>query len=197
MVVVWPASSGLSLAGKRNDMTNGLQLIVPLKDLAGEPVLFDLRASAADEAELRRRFKLVGLEAVQANGTIYPLQGGAGLLVEGRVHAQVTQNCVVTLEPVVQTVDERFSLEFGATLDVLDEATGEMIILPEQEQPDPMPEGGLNVGELVAEQLALAIDPYPRKADADLQAVLRQLGIDPDAGKTNPFAALAALKTKG
>ena len=109
----------------------------------------------------------------------------------------MTQNCVVTLEPVVQIVDQRFSLEFGAASDVLDEETGEMVILPDQEQPDPMPAGGLDVGEMVAEQLALAIDPYPRKPDADLQAVLRQHGIDPDAGKTNPFAALATLKTKG
>jgi len=134
---------------------------------------------------------------VQADGTIYPLQGGTGLHVDGRIRAQVTQNCVVTLEPVVQTVDEKFSLELGATLDVLDEATGEMVILPDQEQPEPMPAEGLDVGELVAEQLALAIDPYPRKQDADLRAVMRQHGIDPEAGKESPFAALAALKTKG
>lgn len=178
-------------------MTNGLQLFVSLKDLAGEPVRFDLRASAAQEAELRRRFGLIGLEALQAEGTIYPLQGGTGLHVDGRIRAQVTQNCVVTLEPVEQTVDEKFSLEFGATLDVLDEATGEMVILPDQEQPEPMPADGLDVGELVAEQLALAIDPYPRKQGVDLRAVLRQHGIDPDAGKQSPFAALAALKTKG
>lgn len=178
-------------------MSNGLQLFVPLKDLAGEPVHFDLRATAAEEAELRHRFSLVGLERVQADGTIYPLQGGTGLHVEGRVRAQVTQNCVVTLDPVVQAVDEKFSLEFGTPLDVLDEATGEMVILPDQELPDPMPADGLNVGELVAEQLALAIDPYPRKQGADLQAVLSEHGIEADAGKINPFAALAALKTKG
>ncbi len=178
-------------------MTNGLQLIVPLKDLTGDPVHFDLRASPVEEHELRRRLGLVGLEALQADGTIYPLQGGTGLHVEGRVRAQVTQNCVVTLEPVLQSVDERFSLEFGATPDVLDEETGEMVILPDQEQPEPMPVEGLNVGELVAEQLALAIDPYPRQQGADLGAVLRQHGIDPDAVKESPFAALAVLKTKG
>lgn len=178
-------------------MTNGLQLTIPLKDLTDQPVAFELRASAAEEAELRRRLGLIGLEEVQASGTIIPLRGGAGLHVDGRIRAQVTQNCVVTLDPVVQIIDERFSLEFGAAADIVDEETGEMVILPDQEQPDPMPDGGLNVGELVAEQLALSIDPYPRKADADLQAVLRQHGIDVDAGKESPFAALAALKTKG
>jgi uncharacterized metal-binding protein YceD (DUF177 family) len=178
-------------------MTDGLKLVVSLRDLTGEPVDFAVRATAADSEVLRRRFNLVGLEGPQAAGTITPLKDGAGLRVDGRIQARVTQNCVVTLEPVVQEIEESFALEFGAAGDVLDEDSGELVVLPDQEQPDPMPEEGLDVGELVAEQLALAIDPYPRKEGADLQAVLKQHGIDADAGKPNPFAALAALKTKG
>ena len=73
----------------------------------------------------------------------------------------------------------------------------EVAIPADQEQPEPMPEDGLDVGGLVAEQLALAIDPYPRKEGADLGQVLDRLGIDAQAGKPNPFAALEALKTKG
>lgn len=177
-------------------MTQGLHLFVPLKELTGEPVAFDLQASAADLETLRRRFDLVGLADLRATGAIHPLRGGAGLKVEGRLRAEVTQNCVVTLEPVIQRIDEAFALEFGATGDIVDAASGDLVLLPEQEQPEPMPENGLDVGELVAEQLALAIDPYPRKEGADLQSVLRRHGIDQEAGKPNPFAALAALKTK-
>jgi uncharacterized metal-binding protein YceD (DUF177 family) len=178
-------------------MTSNLQFVVPLKELTGEPVAFDLRATAAEQQELRRRFDLVALKDLAAQGTIYPLQGGAGLRVEGHLAAEVTQNCVVTLEPVVQKIDEDFALEFGATGDVIEAASGEMVILADQEQPEPMPENGLDVGGLVAEQLALAIDPYPRKEGADLQQVMERLGIDAQAGKPNPFAALEALKTKG
>ncbi len=169
---------------------------MPLKELTGEPVAFDLQASANDLEALRRRFDLVGLAELQARGAIHPLRGGAGLRVEGVLQATVTQKCVVTLEPVVQRIDEPFSLEFGATGDVVDAASGDLVLLPDQEQPEPMPENGLDMGELVAEQLALAIDPYPRKEGADLEQVLRQHGIDAGAGKANPFAALAALKTK-
>lgn len=178
-------------------MTSTLQFVVPLKELTGEPVAFDLQATKAEQDELRRRFGLVALTDLAAEGTIYPLQDGTGLRVEGHLRANVTQNCVVTLEPVDQEIDEDFSLEFGATGDVIEAASGEMVILADQEQPEPMPEHGLDVGGLVAEQLALAIDPYPRKEGADLRQVLDRLGIDAQAGKPNPFAALEALKTKG
>jgi uncharacterized metal-binding protein YceD (DUF177 family) len=178
-------------------MTSTLQFVVPLKELTAEPVAFDLQATAAEREELRRRFDLVALKNLAAEGTIYPLQGGTGLRVEGHLKAEATQNCVVTLEPVVQKIDEDFALEFGATGEVIEAASGEMVIVADQEQPEPMPENGLDVGGLVAEHLALAIDPYPRKEGADLRQHLDRLGIDAQAGKPNPFAALEALKTKG
>jgi uncharacterized metal-binding protein YceD (DUF177 family) len=178
-------------------MTGNLQLIVPLKDLTDEPVAFDLEATAAEQEELRRRFDLLDLKNLAAEGTIYPLQGGTGLRLEGRLQAEVTQSCVVTLEPVVQKINEAFALDFGSSGDVIDAESGELVIPLDQEQPEPMPENGLDLGGLVAEQLALAIDPYPRKEGADLQEVLTRHGVDAQAGKPNPFAALAALKTKG
>lgn len=178
-------------------MASSMHLVIPLKDLAGDPVEFELQANAAELEGLRRRLGLVDLKDVAASGTIYPLNGGQGLRLEGRLGAKVTQNCVVTLEPVVQAIAEDFSIEFGTAGDVIEASSGEMVIAADQEQPEPMPQNALDVGELVAEHLALAIDPYPRKEGADLQEVLRRHGIDAEAGKPNPFAALAALKTKG
>jgi uncharacterized metal-binding protein YceD (DUF177 family) len=182
---------------ERQTMTSTLQLVVPLRDLTGDPVEFDLRATPAEREELRRRFKLLDLQELAARGTILPLKGGQGLRVSGHIAAALAQSCVVTLEPVTQRIDEDFQLEFGDTGEVIEAASGEMVLLPDQEQPDPMPATGLDVGGLVAEQLALAIDPYPRKEGADLQEVLRRHGVKAEAGKPNPFAALAALKSKG
>ena len=178
-------------------MSGGLQLTVSLKELGDDPLGFDIVPTAEELTALVRQLGVRRLEAMRAGGTVALLRGGDALRVEGRLEAQVTQNCVVTLEPVVQSVDERFVLEFGETADVIDVATGELVVVPDQDQPDPMPAGRLNIGELIAEQLALAIDPYPRKEGADLDAVLRQHGLAPADGRENPFAALAALKTKG
>ena len=178
-------------------MSAGLQVTVSLKELGDAPVEFDIVPTPDELKTLARRFGLRSLDSVRANGLVSELRGGAALRVEGRLQASLSQNCVVTLEPVKQTVDEPFCLEFGDNADVIDAATGELVVAPDQDPPDPMPVGRLDLGEIVSEQLALAIDPYPRKEGADLEAVLRQHGVAADAGKPNPFAALAALKSKG
>jgi hypothetical protein len=51
----------------------------------------------------------------------------------------------------------------------------------------------IDVGEAVAQSLALALDPYPRAPDAE--AALKEAGVTSEA-ETGPFAALAALKGK-
>ena len=51
----------------------------------------------------------------------------------------------------------------------------------------------VDLGEAVAETLALSLDPYPRSPDAD--ATLRKAGVKTEA-EAGPFGALAALKEK-
>jgi hypothetical protein len=52
----------------------------------------------------------------------------------------------------------------------------------------------IDIGEAVAQSLALGLDPYPRVANA--QARLKALGVLSE-GEAGPFAALAALKKGG
>ena len=55
----------------------------------------------------------------------------------------------------------------------------------------------LDVGEIFAQQLALALDPYPRAADADA-LVARELGPNIALGEDEPEGALAvAMMDKG
>jgi len=59
-----------------------------------------------------------------------------------------------------------------------------------------VPDGWIDLGELAAEQLGLAIDPYPRKPDAEVPAEWKgELAAAPAAvERPNPFAALEKLK---
>lgn len=110
---------------------------------------------------------------------------GQGVRVTGLVEAEVTQSCVVTLEPVparlsIET-DRKFLPE--SMLD-RDADPHELLIDPDGEDPpDPLPHV-LDLGALAAEEIALNLDPYPRKAglEADAPAV--------DARVDSPFAAL-------
>jgi hypothetical protein len=51
----------------------------------------------------------------------------------------------------------------------------------------------IDIGEAIAQTLALALDPYPRAPDAE--AALKEAGVKSEA-EAGPFAALAALKAR-
>jgi uncharacterized metal-binding protein YceD (DUF177 family) len=108
---------------------------------------------------------------------------GAGLHVAGHVHARVGQTCVVTLEPVENEIDEEVDLLFlpGAPEPL---AEGEA----DENLPEPLVDGRVDLGAIATEFLVLGIDPYPRKEGAAFEPP------PTESDGAHPFAALAALK---
>jgi uncharacterized metal-binding protein YceD (DUF177 family) len=102
--------------------------------------------------------------------------------------AAVTQTCVVTLEPVAADVADRFSLLFGAVEDEIDIALDS-----EAETVEPLADGVIDLGEVVAQQLSLVLDPYPRAPGATGPAEEEP----PAEPATSPFAALAQWSKNG
>jgi hypothetical protein len=147
----------------------------------------------ADETERRRlagRFRLRGIERLSAVVTV---QRRAGIIhAEGEVDAAVVQACVVTDEPLSAKVRTPFHVRYVP--DALG-GSGEEETELSAEDCDTLPldEGRIDVGEVAAETLALALDPYPRSPQADAVMREREIGLSEDAG---PFAALKALKDR-
>jgi Large ribosomal RNA subunit accumulation protein YceD len=105
------------------------------------------------------------------------------------VRAAVGQDCVVTLEPLDNEIDEPIDLIFapagGADAHGAAGAAGEG---GNDATPEPLVGEMVDLGAIATEFLLLAIDPYPRKPEAVFQP-------PSDAGDAaHPFAALAALK---
>jgi uncharacterized metal-binding protein YceD (DUF177 family) len=102
----------------------------------------------------------------------------------------VTQSCVITLAPVPAKVAESFSADFA---DEDRRKTDELDLdFEADDPPEPIRNGHIDLGELAAEQLALALDPYPRAPDA---AVPAEFSPDLDAEEPaerpiNPFSIL-------
>lgn len=142
-----------------------------------------VEASAAERAALARRFGIPGIGQLAAEVALRPEPGGA-VRATGRLSAEVTQSCVVTLDPVEQRVEEAVDLRFVPE--------GEESDADDPESPDevPMTGGVLDLGEALAEQLSLALDPYPRAPGAELPA---EAG---EGGRASPFAALRALRNR-
>jgi uncharacterized metal-binding protein YceD (DUF177 family) len=149
-----------------------------------------ITADAAEREALMRRFALLALDALEADYAISEENGS--IFARGRVRATLTQACVATGLPVPETIDSDFLLRFVAEDgDVVEGSEMEL----DAEDCDTIGYSGniIDMGEAVAETVALAMTPYPRAPDAD--AVLQEAGVlrEDQAG---PFAALLALKGK-
>jgi uncharacterized metal-binding protein YceD (DUF177 family) len=149
-----------------------------------------ISATPEERAALMPRFGLLALDRLEADYAL-SVEGDA-VMARGRVRATLAQPCVATATAVPETIDAPFVLRFVREGENVPE--GEELEL-DAEDCDTIGFAGdaIDMGEAVAETMALAMEPYPRAADAD--AVLRAAGVMSEE-QASPFAALLALKTK-
>ncbi len=158
-------------------------------------VMLDLVATPAECEAVARE---LGLEAVRSlRGKLTVLRQARGVLqVEGEVQADIEQICVVTLEPFDSKVVEPVSIKFapeaapGAPPRKVDVAEAVEVSM-DDDPPDPIINGRVDLGAVVVEFLSLALDPYPRKP-----GVAFETGVvaEEEPVAESPFAALAGLK---
>jgi uncharacterized metal-binding protein YceD (DUF177 family) len=151
----------------------------------------EIVANAAERARLVERFGLLALDRLTASVSLKRGRGGL-IEVRGRLEAEVVQACVVTLEPVRSRLSESFSVAFGNG----QAAAGVVVIgLEDADPPEEMIEGRIDLGEMVAQQLAVALDPYPHAPGAEEKprSVPGQSGVEKTA---SPFAVLAPLRSR-
>ena len=136
---------------------------------------------------------LAGLRELARLSAVFDLaRYGAGVRVAGNVTARVGQTCVVTLEPVESDIDELVDLRFAPQAAAPVSAKSENVALHtrDDEPPEPLLDGKLDLGAIATEFLLLGIDPYPRKPGAEFAPVKA------DDASAKPFAALEALKKR-
>ena len=168
---------------------------VPVESLEDGETVIDIEADADERAALARRFGLLALDSLTAKVGLTPVDGGL-VRVHGALAAKVTQACVVTLEPVTTRVETSFERLYGA--DDPEEADGLITDTDSEESPEPFTHGAVDVGDAVAEQLALELDPFPRATGAafdSFSSASKSVG-DDDTGDGGSFAVLARLKEK-
>ena len=157
-------------------------------------------ATEVERAAIVEALDLTQCFSVSAKVTVHARAGGR-YVVTGRLLADVEQACVVTLEAVSQHIDERFQGEFCPQADLAAAGPVEAHFDADaDDEPIAIIDGQLDVGQLVFENLALAIDPFPRAADAeDVRLERGPSGPTKTADAVterapNPFAVLAKLK---
>lgn len=184
-----------------NNRKSEIERIIDIDRMgASGSTALDIAASESERLALAKRFGFLGLPAFSARVTVDRRPGGR-VVLEGRLRGKIVQACILTLEPVTQDLDETFRIVFKQDLEEeRDPESGEALVSPQIDAPEPLTGNLLDVGEIVAEQLSLAADPYPRRPGAKLEDVLPKLRRDDRPARReqrrHPFAGLAALKDK-
>ena len=125
----------------------------------GRPATHKIAANADERAALAQRFGLLSLDRLEAEVRLERLAGGL-VRLSSTLSADAVQACVVTLEPVPARIAEEFSMLYGEGEDLRD------VTLDGEEEPvEPLEGGRIDIGEAVAQQLSLALDPFPRAPD--------------------------------
>jgi len=150
-----------------------------------------LEADEQERAALAKRFGLIAIHRLEADVEL--AADGPAVDAMGRLEADIVQSCAVSGEDLPVAIREPLSFRFVPESDA--PAAPEEEIELEEHQLDEIPFTGrsFDLGEAVAQSLALAIDPYATGPDAERARKEAGLLDDETAG---PFAALAALKGK-
>lgn len=168
-----------------------------LDKLGDRAVSTAIEASTAECAALAKRFGVLGIEALSAKFKLKRVRAGRAVRLEGSVEGAVTQACVVSLAPVRQAIREEFVTLYVPEADLKPIETDDEgnlsldAFLGDEELEEAMPEGPLDLGEIAAQEFAVAIDPYPRAPGAGFQA---DWGGAPE--RVSPFADLKAKLEK-
>ncbi|WP_438852329.1 YceD family protein [Brevundimonas nasdae] len=145
-----------------------------------------LEPDADARKRIARALDLQGLEDFATDISITPTPSTSEWTLKGRVTAHAVQTCGLTLEPLPVDVDRRFSIQL---VEAAPQETDEIEVTLDEEDADLIEDGKIDLGQYAVEQLALSLDPFPRKPGAEF--------VQPEEPKEiSPFAALKALKSQ-
>ncbi|WP_169568687.1 YceD family protein [Sneathiella limimaris] len=173
--------------------------------LKRDPIEFQFTADENERADLAKRLGILGLNSLDVKGVIKRKDGSKFLELSANMKAEAVQECVVSLEPVPQKIDVEFALCY--TFDKEDTVPTEVEYVFSKDEVD-LPElvegGQIDVVQAASEQIALALDPYPRAegaSNSDSAKYLQQSEEDEQEGEPEqefykPFANLKDLMNK-
>lgn len=149
------------------------------------------RELTPDAEAIKRILKALDLQSLENFVTTITLTPTvSGWKMEGRVVADAVQTCGLTLEPLPVHVDRKFYVNLVEAQErPADEEDQEIDIELDDDTPDEIEDGRLDLGQYAVEQLALSLDPFPRKEGA----VFEQ---PPEPVEISPFAVLKGLQNK-
>ena len=180
----------MSSIGDRDPSRDPWRAFVPVMQIPDGGLHREIEADEATRAAMAEIAGLREIAYARAAFDLKPRSGGQ-VHVAGRVQAQVGQNCVVTLEPLENDIDEEVDLIFAPSEQIPEIADDEDddSVTDMTDAFEPIENGIIDLGRLASDMLYLAIDPYPRKEGAVFEPQVA--ASDPE---DHPFASLKSLQ---
>lgn len=166
--------------------------VIRLVDLARGSVSVRLEPDAETLGKLAKELNLEAILALNSKLTVRPWLDGAE--ITGRYQARVVQICGVTLDPFEQDLDGEIALQVvpqGSPHALIESEGSEISLdLDAPDPPDVLENEEIDLAHYLVEQLALDLDPFPRKPGAEFE-------YKPAVAEESPFAVLKRLKDDG
>ena len=163
--------------------------------------IFEAEASKQECRALAKRFGLLSLDRLKLKA-FASRQSADAVLLQCDFSADYVQKCIVSLKPLKKNIDCTFERIYSSSVEQSFGRSSEPIeeyfknVEYDLDLPDPIIDGCFNLGESVAEQLSLEIEPFPRSVDVNLDDFTSSQYEQGGEDKANPFAVLELLKKK-
>ena len=149
---------------------------IDIGDVGRAGKTFRLAASEAERAKIAARLETPSVEKLQGEMKVTATKTAVRII--GEIAAELTRECVASLEPMAEVINESFEIDFTRIPPETDEEE-------DLDAPDYLDGTMVDLGELLVQQLSLAMDPFPRKEGA--QSLAETYASEE---KVSPFAAL-------
>ena len=175
-------------------------------DLEAKPAKLTIEASEEELQDVARRLGVMAVKEASADLLLDREQAGRVVHVSGTFKAIVVQECVVSGEPVETELsepvdgwfaDKETTVSFAVAKREREasQSHGEIELVPEEEDPEPIIERVIDLGELVTQHISLALPAYPHKEGVSYEFGDDNVQIDEKSPlRKNPFEALKDWK---
>lgn len=137
----------------------------------------EVEATAGECEALAKMLDIPAVRSLAASLHLEPVgPKGRCVRVVGRLRAVVEQVCSISLVPLEARLDEDILRVFidegpGGTGREVSKVVDVDVSLADDDEPEPLDQGSLDLGRLLAEELSLKLDPFPRAPGASFDWV--------------------------
>lgn len=156
--------------------------IVEIASLDPDGADYVIEPNEAEREAIAGRLDIPALKELRGAFKLTPIRGRVNVLL--LIEAEAVRSCVVSLEPMAETIREYVEMQFSRAFEETesDEAQEDGIFR------EPLIDDQIDLGELLTQHLSLSLAPYPRREGAKSLAENFR-----DATSASPFSVLKGL----